>query len=647
MTLELSGFERSLLWIFFLAAMTIAGLKIYHDVRLILCGRRIAGKGQEGKRFFKALQYVLLQQLTLKDPVLHGASGIGHLFIVWGAIALAFYYLLALFIGDGLGLGTSLRSLRIAFYLGTVAEITSILLLAAIAVALIRRAVAKPARLGPRFDTGIFVGVTAGILFLIICSFTVAGLRFAAGESLPGTPVARFVGDFIMGRWNSEETLVTLFQIAWWAQYLILLGFIIYAPHSHHKHPIYAPVNIFLNLFRKTGIIDPVDLAAELRLGASKARELSSGLLLEGFACAQCGRCQEVCPAHRSGKPLSPKELIAEIHGSLVNDPDGTLKPSLEEVLSCTACGACVEVCPVLNRPLDDAIEVRRNLVYEGVFDPGHRTVLKRVAADWNPYGVRWNKRARNLSLDLARPGETYDILYWLGCAAAFDERVQNVATAVGKILNAAGLKIAILGTEEKCCGDFVRRIGDEGLFQHLAAENIKTLGHYSFSTLLAHCPHCFHVLAREYPQFGGSFPVLHHSQLLATLLKEGRIGLQEGAQGGTVAYHDPCYLGRYDGIYEEPRQVLAALNCVSLKPDRERRLANCCGAGGGHIWKEQEGGTKMSIERFREFPAEAQTIAVSCPFCLSMFEEAVQIEGRDDIVRVRDIAEITEACAR
>ncbi len=645
--MELSDLERSLFWILFLAALTVAGAKVYRDIRLILRGRRIKGAGPSEKRFLKVLQYVLLQQLTLRDRVLHGASGIGHLFIFWGAILLALYYVVVIFIGDGLGFGASLRDLQVVFWLEAVTEFTSILLLAAITVALIRRAVVRPERLGPRFDTGIFVGVTIGILLLVLSNFTVEGLRLAAGGGWQGTPVASLFGDFMKARAGSEGALETLLHIAWWVQSLIILGFIVYAPHSHHKHPIYGPANIFLNLSGKTGVIEPVDLATETRFGASKACELACSRLLEGFACAQCGRCQEVCPAHRSGKTLSPKELIADIHESLVKDPEGALQPPAETLLSCTACGACVEVCPVLNRPLDDVIELRRNLVYEGIFDPGHRTALKRVAADWNPYGVRWNKRARNVDLELARPGERYDILYWLGCAAAFDERVQGVATAVGKIVKSAGLRVAILGTEEKCCGDFVRRIGDEGLFQYLASQNIETLRSYSFSTLLTHCPHCLHVLATEYRQFGGSFPVLHHSQLLATLLKEDRIGLQEGAQGGTVAYHDPCYLGRYGGIYEEPREVLGLLNCHTLELERERRLAACCGAGGGHIWKEQEAGKKMSIERLREFPAEAQTIAVACPFCLIMFEEAVQIEGRDDTVRVRDIAEIAVACAR
>lgn len=313
---------------------------------------------------------------------------------------------------------------------------------------------------------------------------------------------------------------------------------------------------------------------------------------------------------------------------------------------ACTTCGACVESCPVLNDQIGMIVELRRKLVYEGIFDNGHKRALQRVAQDFNPWGIRWNNRAKNIGIEEARAEEKYDCIYWLGCVASFDERVREVAQATANILRAAGLRFAMLGVKEKCCGDFVRRLGDEGLFQKLAIENIRTLQEFDFDFILTHCPHCFNTIKNEYPEFGGNFEVVHHTQLIHDLLKEGKIRLQESWQESRekVIYHDPCYLGRYNSIYQEPRQTLRKVFGEIVEFPRNRNKSFCCGAGGGNIWKEEEAGDKTSIERLEEaMRADPQILATACPFCFLMFQEAIQIKGNGNGIKLGDIAEIVE----
>jgi len=593
------------------------------------------------------LLHVIVQRSILKNVSFKDMAGLGHIIIVWGFVVLAINFGYYIFLIEGLGMTSGIGDTAYTRVLLFASDILGILLLFSIVAAVFRRSVIKPARLGPNFDSGIFMAVAAAIFIFVFCHFALEGLRINLGIQSFKPPTARAFAYFLDTMHLNQQTEFLLLRITFWLQYLVVLGFLVYAPYSHHKHPLFGPINIFFKSFDSVGTIKPVDFKNEERFGATNVVDLTWKQLLEGFACTHCGRCQDNCPAYITGKPLSPKQLIFDINSKLLKESaDGLPEEhpvfTMECLLSCTACGACLEVCPVFNRPLDNIIEFRRGLVYEGIFESGHRATLKKIARDFNPWGVRWNRRAKNLPITQARIGDKYDCIYWLGCAASFDERAQEIALANINILNAAGLKCATLGVQEKCCGDFPRRIGDEGLFQWLAQENIRLLQRYDFNFILTHCPHCYNVLKNEYSRFGADFRVMHHSELIQDLLREERLRLQESRSKSRVLYHDPCYLGRYNGVYESPRDVIKGLFGDVLEFQNNCSYAFCCGAGGGHMWKEREVGQKISIKRLQDVETlSADFIGTACPFCLLMFEEALQIEGRSLDVKVRDIAEL------
>ena len=651
--MEMSGAGRIIFWLLLLCALSIACQRVYALSRLIRTGKEGGNLDRMGARTKTTFDYVLGQWSIYKSISPRDLAGLGHFFIFWGTIIFFGNYIVFLFLGEGLGIAEALRNTALSHYFLWLSDMAGVLLLLAIASAAVRRCILKPPRLGPSFDSGMFLILTFFIFVLFVSYFVLEGLRIHLGMTPFRTPVAGTFADFFGWTQSGQHKLTELFRTLWWTQYLIILGFIIYIPYSHHSHPLFSPFNIFFRSFDPVGTIKPVDFGAEMRFGASRGEDFTRKQLLEGFACAHCGRCQDACPAHLTEKPLSPKAVVLDIKKHLLETGSrtkqaeqgtGSLEPRVytEGILSCTTCGACVEVCPVLNRPLDHIIELRRNLVYEGTFDRGHQTSLKRVAQDFNPWGVRWHNRTKNIDIEIADEGKRYDCIYWLGCAASFDETARGIAESTARILQAAGLKFAMLGVKEKCCGDFVRRIGDEGLFQKLAAENIRELDRLDFGFILTHCPHCFNSLKNEYQDFGGNFKVYHHTQLIFALLRERKIELHQS--GDKTLYFDPCYLGRYNEIYEEPREILHEVFGGFWEFPRSRNQSSCCGGGGGHMWKEQEDGGRINVARAREAIAvNPQFVATACPFCLLMFDEALQIEGKQDAVKVKDIAQLVE----
>lgn len=651
--MDLSEAERIIFWFLSLCALSVSCRRIYALSRLIRTGKKGGKLDRIGARTKATLNYVLGQSSILKSVAPGDLAGFGHFFIFWGAIVFAINYFVFFFLGEGLGVSDALRNTAASHYFLWLSDMFGLLLIAAIFSAVVRRCIIKPPRLGPGFDSGIFLVLTFFIFVLFVCYFSLEGLRIHLGTTPFRAPVAGAFADLFGWTQIEEQALTELFRTVWWTQFFIVLGFIIYVPYSHHSHPLFSPFNVFFKSFDPIGAIKPVDFEKEMRFGASRGEDFTRKQLLEGFACAHCGRCQDACPAHLTHKPLSPKSVVLDVKKHLLETGTrekqsdrglDSLTPAVhtEGILSCTTCGACIEVCPVLNRPLDQIIELRRNLVYEGTFDRGHQTALKRVAQDSNPWGVRWHNRAKNIDIEIAEEGKRYDCIYWLGCAAAFDETAREIAEATVRILKAAGLEFAMLGVNEKCCGDFVRRIGDEGLFQELAAANIRELDRLDFDFILTHCPHCFNSLKNEYQDFGGSFEVYHHTQLIHNLLREKKIDLHRSEY--KILYFDPCYLGRYNQIYEKPREVLRRIFGQSLEFPRCREKSFCCGAGGGHMWKEEEDGTRISAARAQEaIAANPQFVATACPFCLLMFDEALQIEGKQDAIKVKDIAQIAE----
>ena len=414
-----------------------------------------------------------------------------------------------------------------------------------------------------------------------------------------------------------------------------------------------APANILLRNRERSGVLQPIDLEHADRFGASAIDQYTWKHLLDLQACTECGRCQQACPAWTTGKPLTPKGVIIDLrdHLRLVAE-GGDPRKMVGEVIShdvlwaCTTCGACHQECPVFIEPIPKIVEMRRHLVMEEAdFPETMKQALRSLEERGHPFRgtsatrIDW---ARGLGVKTMASIGRPEILYWVGCAAAFDERNQKVASSFARLLQRAGVNFSILGEEERCTGDPARRIGNEYLFQTLARENIATLNRYGITKIVTTCPHCYNTIRNEYPKMGGSYDIVHHTELLGDLVRQGRLRPQR-RMDGVASFHDPCYLGRHNGVYEAPRKVLGAIPGLQLKEmGRCRERGFCCGAGGGLMWFEEKIGKRVSWERTEEALAlEPQVLASACPFCLIMFEDALKVKEASHRTRSLDLAEV------
>jgi Fe-S oxidoreductase len=460
----------------------------------------------------------------------------------------------------------------------------------------------------------------------------------------------------------------------WWSHVVLLLVFLNYLPYSKHLHVITSLPNVYLSNTSGPGTVGamrPMDLEAEgvEQFGASDVTHLPWKNLLDGYSCTECGRCTAVCPANLTGKILSPRKIVINVrerlleyggmstglvHGEGEHAPDARLLDgyiSEEELWQCTSCRACVQECPVSIDHLDTIMELRRNLVLmESRFPTEVQPAFQSLERNGTPWAFNAADRgewADGLSIptmaELAARGRSPEVLFWVGCAGSFDARAKKITVAFARIMQAAGIDFAILGQEEKCNGDPARRMGNEYLYQMLAKDNVALLNQYHVQTVVTICPHCFHQLGNEYPQLGGHYEVIHHSVYIERLLAEGRVPLTEtDGDGRTFTYHDSCYLGRYNNVYDAPRQTLArALPVMNLvEPERNKSRGMCCGAGGGRMWMEETQGQRINIERTRELLATgAEAIATACPFCMTMISDGVK--ANEATVPVYDIAEV------
>jgi len=656
----------AIFWVLSLIALVLFLLRAYRLWRYLRLGSGWGGFTSLPGRLLTALFHVVAQWCQFKTLSRRDLSGLGHVLMAWGFFIFAVYYLLFIIIGAGFGIPETIKNNSFFFYYSWVMDIAAPLVILAALWGIIRRYIIRPPRLRGELNIeALVILITVLIhpvthLFKEATSIALGELPVGLGSSLP--VVSSALSNLFTG--NTLSSIQNAGIGFFWAHWGVVLFVLVYIAYSRYLHILAAPFNILLSPPHPLGALKPVDFEATEAFGAGSVTELTRKQLLECYSCVICGRCQDACPAYATGKTLNPRKVVQDIKGHLLQVGPGLLgkKPggpasnpgtalagdviANDEMWACTTCGACVDICPVCNDQIGMITELKRRLVYEGIYDNGHKRALQRVAQDFNPWGIRWNNRAKNVGIDEAIEGEEYDCIYWLGCVAAFDERVREAAQATAKILKAAGLKFAMLGTREKCCGDFVRRLGDEGLFQGLAIDNIKMLHNYNFDFILTHCPHCFNTIKNEYPQFGGDFKVVHHTQLIIDLLNKGKIRLQESSQKSyeKVIYHDPCYLARYNNIHKEPRQVLGKIFDEVVEFPRNRNNSFCCGGGGGNAWKEQEAGDKMSVARLEEaMRASPQVLATACPFCFLMFQEAIQIKGNGDGINLRDIAEIVE----
>ncbi len=535
-------------------------------------------------------------------------------------------------------------------------------------MAFVNRTVIKPARL-PLTRDAMYT-----ILFIFgLMAFEVAQTGFGLALDGGGKPYIWFSSIFAAAVGGMErETLITGYKIAWWCHLLNLLAFTNYVPWSKHSHVFAAPLNIFFMSLEPKGQLRAMDFEADPDaeyFGARTLEDLSWKQIFDGLSCTECGRCTDNCPAAMSGKPLKPMHIIVDLkhhmedrykvrheHVDLEGDEalqlvGGVIDPDV--LWSCTTCRACMEVCPVGNEHIPDIIDMRRYMTMtQGEVGHGAAGALKKMERKGNPWGMgkkereAWAEGEDVAKWDKKKPAE---YLYWVGCAGAYDDRAQKVTKSVSRLMKKAGVDFAILGNKEKCTGDSARRLGDEYLFQNMAEANIKTLNKNNVKKVVTHCPHCFNTLKNEYSQFGGHYEVIHHSELLAKLVSEGKLKPEnEGGASGAkqkVVYHDSCYLGRYNDIYDPQRDIIDALPDVE-RVETERNLGRglCCGAGGGQMWMELNIGERMNFVRTDELlKTEPEVIAVACNFCMTMVDDGVKARSKEDQVEVLDLAELLE----
>jgi Fe-S oxidoreductase/nitrate reductase gamma subunit len=532
----------------------------------------------------------------------------------------------------------------------------------------------------PSVDHTLLDSVVLGAIFLIgVTGYVVEGLRIVV-EQTP-LPQFSFVGYLIargLSAMHVDATVAAeLHFAAWWLHAVLALGLIAAFSYTRLLHSLAGALNLTLSDPPPLGsmrlvAIEEVEQAGTF--GAGRIEQFDRRQLLELDACVSCGRCEQQCPAYEAGKPLSPMALVQDVrrHLDLVARSDraattigaGEEAPQRPEVpalhgetisaatlWSCTTCAACIDVCPLGVRPLDLITDMRRFLIGEGQLRGAPATALQKVQRSGNPWGLPADERfdwAVGLDVPTAAEHPDFEVLYWVGCAASYDRRAQNVARCVARLLQLAGVDFAVLGREERCTGECPRRMGDEFLFDELAGANVHTLEKYHVKKIVTHCPHCLNSFDQDYPQLGGRYDVVHHSQFLMDLVRHGRLAVDpaklQGA-GPTITYHDPCYLARASGITEEPRQILEAIvsegrGSKLVEMPRNRHCTSCCGAGGGRMWFDDAPAERIGASRVDEaLSTGATTISVACPFCLLMTNDGVA--AKDQAADVRDVAEL------
>ena len=691
----------------FLAALILFGLRVGELITLLVKARREDRTDHIDDRIGEFFLVVLGQSGVLRDPI----PGIAHFFTFWGFIVIQFG-LLNLILGAFNG---TLPLLGDNHAFAIVLDAFIVFVFIALLLFAFRRAVLRPRQLssflhGP-WDGYIILGL---IMAVIVTLALVEGFQYAAYAAAHGVAAANNSGAWTpIGTWLyplfsglDANTATILYRAFWWLHIGTVLFFLIYLPRSKHLHLMATPFNVFFRSYGPKGALPLLENIEERDdYGVSKPEQFTWKQLLDGYACTECGRCNTVCPATNTGKPLFPKEIILGVKEALFVQSDEILgvnslysrlgvagvradktkeeveahhEPMVGGIISndalwaCTTCRACMEICPVSIEHVPKIVDMRRHLVMEESDFPSEVTSLfNNIERNANPWEISNDKRAEwaaDLGVPLMSENPDADVLYWVGCMGSFDRRNQKVATAVAKVLLAAGVNFAILGPEESCTGDPARRIGNEYLWQMMAQQNIEVLDGYGFNTSANHngsghnghshgstsvaakhrtiitaCPHCFNTIQNEYPQLGGNYEVVHHTVFIDKLLNDEKIKLPSGFDQRKLTYHDPCYIGRYNDVYDEPRHVLNVLNSNGvMEMKHHRNKSFCCGGGGGRAWMEEKIGKRVNQTRVNEaLETGAGVLAAACPFCITMFDDGLKGVEAEDKMKIEDISEI------
>ncbi len=596
-------------------------------VGLVRQGRPADRSGDVPRRLRNEAVIVLGQRKLLQRLV----PGLMHAFIFWGFLVL-FPTIVAA------AVAAVDKHFEIpATWFGDLVDVFVLLVLAGVVTAVVIRTVVRPARFegSHRGEGYLILGLIAGVVLTLLCwhaAATAAGLETHAG----------FLSREFAHAFPHSGVLERVFV---WAHLCFIFGFLVYLPYSKHLHIATAAVNVWFTRTRARGKLEALDFTlpdADLRFGAGTVADLTWKQIMDGFSCTECGRCQDACPAHATGKILSPKLLIMGIRDQVFAqsaEPIAGHGVPEEMIWDCVTCGACVQACPVSIEHVDHIVDLRRHLVMvDSKFPAEAEPMLRDVERASNPWGKPQTERAawaEELGVRVLEPGDPApEYLYWVGCAASFDERAKKSAESTAKLLQKAGVDFAILGPRESCTGDPARRMGNEYVFQAFAEQNVSTLNESGVTKIVASCPHCFNTLANEYGDFGGNYEVLHHTELLAQLVRDGRLAPQ--SDGKEITYHDSCYLARHNDVRAEPRELVAAVG-KPVEMKRSGKQTFCCGAGGAHMWMEERG-TGINEERVREAAETgAETLAVACPFCTVMLDDGVRQTGTK--LRVVDVS--------
>ena len=637
-------------------------------VRLVLQGKDTALFDHPLQRLNGALLIALGQQKVLQRVKYGDYAGIGHAVIFWGFLTFMLSYGIFIFAGSAWrGFPEWLLTETGVRVYSSYLDILAAVLFAVLVWAFVRRWVLKPSRL--RFDLtrhsdALVIVVLIGGLMLS----TILTHAFWVAQGGTGPEADVFIGAALGGLFTDlglgTGAANVLQGVFWWTHLSIILIFTVYIPYTKHMHMFAAPVNAFFRSLEPKGALPFIDLENTEKFGAGRVQDFTWKQLLDGYACAVCGRCTDVCPAHLTGKQLSPMHIVENLKDHMVaighqgernpehveptpilNGQDGVISEA--SIWDCLNCGACMEECPVTVEHVPTIMDMRRHLLLEESKAPeSAMTALLSMEQRGHPWrGTQYSRTdwAEGLEVPTLAEKPDAEILFWVGCTPALEQRSQAIARSMAKVLKAAKVDFAILGDEETCTGDPARRMGNEYLFQILAAQNIETMTRYNVKKVVTICPHCFNTMKNEYPQLGGNFEVLHYSQFVDQLIKKGSIKPVK-MMNVTMAYHDSCFLGRHNGIYDEPRDVAKAIPGLKLvemgSHCRERGF--CCGAGGGHMWIEESQGERVNHVRTDQFlETGAQTVGVSCPFCLQMMTEGIEAKGMASEKDAKDVLEI------